>query len=132
MVDTNIELMKELTTRTLTGSNAWIFDPCLKESSNELTIITRENISLTKNSAWFERNYIVDRSFIDENEVRWVIDYKTSIKPEDQSEESFIATLETAHSAQLQKYANLFSDFEDRPIKKAIFAISLNKLIFLK
>ena len=132
MVDTNIELMKELTTRTLTGSNAWIFDPFLKDSSNELTIITKEKISLTKNSAWFERNYIVDRSFIDENEVRWVIDYKTSIKPEDQSEESFTATLETAHSPQLQKYAKLFSDFEDRPIKKAIFAISLNKLIFLK
>lgn len=132
MVDTNIELMKKLTIQTLTGNNAWIFDPSLKDSSNEITITTKEKIFSTENSAWFERNYIVDRSFIDENEVRWVIDYKTSLKPEDQSEKSFIANLETAHSPQLQKYAQLFSDFEDRSIKKAIFAISLNKLILLK
>jgi ATP-dependent exoDNAse (exonuclease V) beta subunit len=124
--------MKKLTIQTLTGNNAWIFDPSLKDSSNEITITTKEKIFSTENSAWFERNYIVDRSFIDENEVRWVIDYKTSLKPEDQSEKSFIANLETAHSPQLQKYAQLFSDFEDRSIKKAIFAISFNKLILLE
>jgi ATP-dependent exoDNAse (exonuclease V) beta subunit len=82
--------------------------------------------------AWFTKTYVVDRSFIDKKEVRWVIDYKTSIKPEDQSEDLFIENLKTAHSQQLQRYAKLFSDFEDRPIKKAIFAISLNKLIMLE
>jgi ATP-dependent exoDNAse (exonuclease V) beta subunit len=109
-----------------------MFDSSFKASSNELEISTREESFSSKNLLWVERDYIVDRSFIDKNEERWIIDYKTSIKPDDQSEESFIANLRTSHSPQLQKYASLFSDLEDRPIKKAIFAISLNKLIVIK
>ena len=132
MIDKTIRLMKELTIQTLTGKNAWIFDSSFKDSSNELEISTREESFSSKNLLWVERDYIVDRSFIDKNEERWIIDYKTSIKPDDQSEESFIANLRTSHSPQLQKYASLFSDLEDRPIKKAIFAISLNKLIVIK
>jgi ATP-dependent exoDNAse (exonuclease V) beta subunit len=132
MIDKTIRLMKELTIQTLTGKNAWIFDSSFKDSSNELEISTREESFSSKNLLWVERDYIVDRSFIDKNEERWIIDYKTSIKPDDQSEESFIANLRTSHSPQLQKYASLFSDLEDRPIKKAIFAISLNKLIVIE
>lgn len=131
-INTNIQRMKELTTQALNGINAWIFDASLKNSSNELPISTKKKLFSAEDPAWFTKTYVVDRSFIDEKEVRWVIDYKTSIKPEDQSEDLFIENLKTAHSPQLQRYAKLFSDFEDRPIKKAIFAISLNKLIMLE
>jgi ATP-dependent exoDNAse (exonuclease V) beta subunit len=54
------------------------------------------------------KRYIIDRTFVDENNQRWIIDYKSSepIDPEDLK--SFFSRMEQRYKAQLSGYMNLF------------------------
>ena len=55
-------------------------------------------------------NVIIDRTFIDETGTRWIIDYKTG---ESEDPEQYREQLET--------YAQLFTNLENRPIKLALY-----------
>ncbi len=63
----------------------------------------------------------IDRTFIDDN-IRWVIDYKTSTPAKDESLELFLQR-ETAHyQGQVHIYTRLFSQLEpDRSVKGALY-----------
>ncbi len=67
----------------------------------------------------FIRN-IIDRTFI-ENNIRWIIDYKTG-RHEGDSLEEFLDSEVERYKPQLDRYASLLKDFgEYRPIKKALY-----------
>lgn len=53
---------------------------------------------------------IIDRTFIDENNIRWIIDYKIT---ENTSPEKY--------RAQLEKYASIFKQMETRPIYLGLY-----------
>ena len=63
-----------------------------KDAASELAITTKINNK-------FE-NYIVDRTFIDENEIRWIIDYKTS-EPSQQNIDEYKSKLHQYKKAML-------------------------------
>ncbi|MDP2072209.1 UvrD-helicase domain-containing protein [Methylotenera sp.] len=74
------------------------------------------------------KNYIVDRTFI-ENDVRWIVDYKTIALTADASN----ATLKIAaenYREQLKNYAILFAD-ESKQVKCAVFFMAISKLVLL-
>jgi ATP-dependent exoDNAse (exonuclease V) beta subunit len=50
---------------------------------------------------------IIDRTFVDENGVRWVIDYKTSEPAEDETLEAFLTREAEHYRPQLQIYLEL-------------------------
>lgn len=63
---------------------------------------------------------ILDRTFIDENGIRWIIDYKTTPYTGDNLE-AFLAAEQTKHEAQLQEYSLAMQQLEDRPIRVGLY-----------
>jgi ATP-dependent exoDNAse (exonuclease V) beta subunit len=73
----------------------------------------------------------IDRTFIDEN-VRWIIDYKTSSPARDENMEAFLRRETEQYRKQIETYATLFSELEpDRAIKAGLYfpAIDAWKLV---
>ena len=65
-------------------------------------------------------NVILDRTFIDEKGTRWVIDYKTG-GHEGGGLEAFLDNEQLRYQDQLERYAKLMRQLEDRPIRLALY-----------
>ncbi|NNJ91191.1 MAG: DNA helicase UvrD, partial [Gammaproteobacteria bacterium] len=89
----------------------WILD-AHQQSTNEYSLTT-------KTEQGFHR-FIIDRTFIDENGTRWIIDYKTG-SHEGSDTDSFLNQEQQRYKNQLNNYAQLFSQLEDRPIQLGIY-----------
>jgi len=66
------------------------------------------------------QRFIIDRTFVDEFGVRWIIDYKAAI-PHDESLEDFLIQQKQQYRAQLEKYAMAFNLLEKNPIKLGLY-----------
>lgn len=62
----------------------------------------------------------IDRTFIDEQGTRWIIDYKTSTH-EGGSLENFLETERQRYEPAMERYARLMAQREDRPIRLALY-----------
>lgn len=65
-------------------------------------------------------NIIIDRSFVDDQGVRWIIDYKTSTH-EGGDLEGFLDNEQLRYRGQLERYAALISHLDDRPIRLGLY-----------
>ncbi|WP_369421095.1 UvrD-helicase domain-containing protein [Coxiella-like endosymbiont] len=65
-------------------------------------------------------HYVVDRTFIDDQGVRWVIDYKSSTRSEPNLS-LFLQQQRILYESQLNRYAKAFQLLEDRPIKLGLY-----------
>ena len=65
-------------------------------------------------------NARIDRSFIDAEGVRWVIDYKTS-RHEGGSLEEFLAAELSRYRPQLARYAQLARELGPEPVRAALY-----------
>ncbi len=63
---------------------------------------------------------VIDRTFIDENGVRWIIDYKTSAH-EGTGRENFLEQEKERYREQLERYARLMLQRDDRPIRLGLY-----------
>ena len=104
-------------------TDGWIFSADLEDSRTELALSTT--------STGYTTNYLVDRSFIDAQGTRWVIDYKTAKCASDKSLDEFISEQRSQHRSQLENYQTLFKQIENRPVKTALFLTSIAKLVEL-
>ncbi|HBY56012.1 MAG TPA: ATP-dependent helicase, partial [Coxiellaceae bacterium] len=101
--DHGLKLINDAITLTLKDERGrWILMPHEKAAS-ELAITTKINNK-------FE-NYIIDRTFIDENGVRWIIDYKVS-QPTTKNIEEFLNQELVKYSEQLKNYAQSMTALE--------------------
>jgi ATP-dependent exoDNAse (exonuclease V) beta subunit len=73
--------------------------------------------------------HVIDRTFIDSNGVRWIIDYKSSQPLGKQSLESFLAEQVALYSGQLSRYRSLFENEDNTGVKTALLFTSLPKLV---
>jgi ATP-dependent exoDNAse (exonuclease V) beta subunit len=62
----------------------------------------------------------IDRSFVDADGTRWIIDYKTSTHEGGQMDE-FLANQQARYRDQLERYARLVSRLDDRPVRVALY-----------
>jgi len=65
-------------------------------------------------------NVSLDRSFVDGDGVRWIIDYKTSAH-EGSDMDGFLAQQQERYRGQLERYARLVHTLEGRPVKVALY-----------
>ncbi len=65
-------------------------------------------------------NIVIDRTFVDENGARWIIDYKTS-RHEGPDLEAFLNREQERYQQQLEKYADLMRNFDPRPIRAGLY-----------
>ncbi|HLJ50444.1 MAG TPA: UvrD-helicase domain-containing protein [Bryobacteraceae bacterium] len=63
---------------------------------------------------------VIDRTFVDDAGVRWIIDYKTGTH-EGTSVEAFLATEKLRYQAQLEAYARLFTKQDTRPVRLGLY-----------
>ena len=66
------------------------------------------------------RRLVIDRTFIDDEGVRWIIDYKTGVHLGGDLT-GFLDREQERYSAQLERYAEAFRQMEDRPIRTALY-----------
>ena len=63
---------------------------------------------------------VIDRTFVDEQGVRWIIDYKTS-DHQGGALENFLESETERYREQLERYAHLMFQKEDRPIRLGLY-----------
>jgi ATP-dependent exoDNAse (exonuclease V) beta subunit len=66
------------------------------------------------------QRYVIDRSFVDDQGVRWIIDYKTGDHL-DRDIARFLDDEQLRYRAQLENYASIVRRLEDRPIRLALY-----------
>jgi ATP-dependent exoDNAse (exonuclease V) beta subunit len=66
------------------------------------------------------RHIKVDRTFIDEDGVRWIVDYKTGTH-EGGDVEGFLDNEQRRYRLQLEAYAELLSRREERPVRMGLY-----------
>ena len=65
-------------------------------------------------------NIVIDRTFVDENGICWIVDYKTS-RHESGDIEQFLDLQQERYRGQLEKYAAIMSAMDDRPIRLGLY-----------
>ncbi|HLB29954.1 MAG TPA: PD-(D/E)XK nuclease family protein [Gammaproteobacteria bacterium] len=63
---------------------------------------------------------IVDRSFVDRDGIRWIIDYKLGTHGGG-DKDSFLDREQQRYRAQLERYARIYSSMETRPIRLGLY-----------
>jgi len=66
------------------------------------------------------KNLVVDRTFIDSDGVRWIIDYKATEYPEADLE-NFLTAQQKKYENQLWEYHLAFKEMEQRPIRVGLY-----------
>ncbi len=67
------------------------------------------------------KKYIIDRTFIYENNIRWIIDYKISAPEENEDLLTFLNTQRDHYESQLNQYAEILKAQDNRKIKLGLY-----------
>lgn len=79
----------------------WLFSDSHQHIKTEYALSTTVNGKV--------EHYVIDRTFIDNDDVRWIIDFKTSEPSGQQSLQAFMQAESFLYQQQLQQYAKLFT-----------------------
>ncbi len=90
----------------------WILDSTHEDSRSEYALTANLNDKV--------QNIVIDRTFIDEQGVRWIIDYKTGQHSGGGLDNFFDNEVER-YQEQLENYAEVLSVMEARPIKLGLY-----------
>lgn len=90
----------------------WILDPGHRDSRCEYAVSGYHDNRLV--------SIVIDRTFIDQDGVRWIIDYKTGIHSGGGLEE-FLDREKQRYQNQLKLYANLMQQLDPRPTRVALY-----------
>ncbi|MGB0750477.1 MAG: PD-(D/E)XK nuclease family protein, partial [Gammaproteobacteria bacterium] len=77
-------------------------------------------LALAQTSSEGVRELVVDRTFVDEDGTRWIVDYKTG-GHEGGDLTTFLDTEQERYSAQLENYAKVMREMDDRPIRLGLY-----------
>jgi ATP-dependent exoDNAse (exonuclease V) beta subunit len=65
-------------------------------------------------------NIVIDRTFVDSEGTRWIIDYKSGVHSGPDLDE-FIDREQERYCGQMERYAEIFKQLDDRPIKLGLY-----------
>jgi ATP-dependent exoDNAse (exonuclease V) beta subunit len=71
---------------------------------------------------------VIDRTFIDADGVRWIVDYKTS-RHSGTDVEAFLEQERLRYAPQLERYAFLIRGLESRRVKVALYFPLLQRFV---
>lgn len=90
----------------------WILDPAHREARNEYALS-----GVLGGCIW---HLVLDRTFVDADGTRWIIDYKTGSHAGGGREE-FLDREQERYRAQLERYAALLRKIDPRPIRLGLY-----------
>lgn len=73
-------------------------------------------------------HYRIDRTFVDQDNIRWIVDYKTTVTRAEDIDQFIDQQVAERHRVQLEKYGSLMSEIDSRQIKLAVYFPMLAKL----
>lgn len=112
-LNTSINTISKAITATINDSRGrWILSNEHQDAHSEYPLTGLINNEII--------NIIIDRCFIDVEGRRWIIDYKTAI-PKDQDLNAFLRSEKEKYQPQLERYAQLMQQMENRNIKLALY-----------
>jgi ATP-dependent helicase/nuclease subunit A len=98
---------------TLSDSRGrWLFDPAHTEANSELALSGLRGAQIV--------NVIIDRTFVDAEGTRWVVDFKTS-PHEGGDRESFLDEEVKRYRGQLQRYAHFVRGLGPQPVRAGLY-----------
>lgn len=115
---THISTDEEITCKTILDHVAKVIDDPVGQWILAPYAICANEYAISVNNEG-KNNYIIDRTFVDENDIRWIIDYKTMLV-DIQNKESYATYL-----MQLEQYYDAFRLVEDREIKLGLYFTSV-------
>jgi ATP-dependent helicase/nuclease subunit A len=94
------------------GRGRWLFDPRHRDAHSELALSgVRGEVVV---------NAVIDRTFVDADGTRWVVDFKTS--PHEGGDlERFLDEEARRYAGQLQRYAHLASALGPEPVRAGLY-----------
>jgi ATP-dependent exoDNAse (exonuclease V) beta subunit len=108
-----VERVAEAVARTLAHERGrWLLDPGHRESRTEFALTGRSGSDVVR--------VVVDRSFVDEAGVRWIVDYKTS-RHEGAGLEEFLDREQQRYRPQLERYATLLRRLGPEPVRLGLY-----------
>jgi ATP-dependent exoDNAse (exonuclease V) beta subunit len=69
-------------------------------------------------------DYVIDRVYVEDN-IRWVVDYKSSVPDSGESLQDFIERETERHLPQLENYRWLMQSLDERPVRCALYFTAL-------
>lgn len=98
---------------TLTDARGrWLFDPAHRDAHSELELTGVRGGQIV--------NAIIDRTFIDADGVRWVVDFKTS-PHEGGNLQAFLDEEARRYEGQLRRYAHLARELGQEPVRAGLY-----------
>ncbi len=91
---------------------AWLFDPAQQQAKSEYPLAFDNHGQLA--------TVIIDRTFIDKDGIRWIVDFKTGPHSGGGVEE-FLDREQQRYRGQLEKYAAVLRQLESRPVKLGLY-----------
>ena len=112
-LDQAVQRVHEALRRTLSdATGAWLFDSQHSEAKSEYALTLIEHGKPV--------TAIMDRSFVDANGIRWIIDYKTSTH-EGGGLDAFLDREQERYRGQLERYAAVLRKLDSRPIRLGLY-----------
>jgi ATP-dependent exoDNAse (exonuclease V) beta subunit len=112
-LDQAVQRVHEALRRTLSDAKgAWLFDAQHREAKSEYALTLIEHGKPVTS--------IMDRSFVDANGIRWIIDYKTSTH-EGGGLDAFLDREQERYRGQLERYAAVLRKLDSRPIQLGLY-----------
>jgi ATP-dependent exoDNAse (exonuclease V) beta subunit len=90
----------------------WLFDPRHREAHSELALTGVRGGEIV--------NAVIDRTFVDSDGIRWVVDFKTSPHEGGQLE-AFLADEKRRYEGQLKRYAHLAGALGPQPVRAGLY-----------
>lgn len=101
-------------------ASAWLFHDSQAEDQCEL--------ALTDYSSGLRLDYSIDRTFVDADGMRWIIDYKSAVPQAGQTLDVFLSEQTERYRPQLAAYARLLQALDARPQRCALYFTALPHL----
>lgn len=67
------------------------------------------------------KQFIIDRTFVDENNIRWIIDYKTAIQASQNDLKTFLLAEQGKYQQQMWYYFKAIREIDSRPIRMGLY-----------
>ena len=90
----------------------WLFDASHTDARAEWALTTCEEHQLEKR--------VIDRTFVDREGTRWIVDFKTG-DHKGGDLEGFLTSEVERYGPQLRRYAEILCNFESKPVKLALY-----------
>ena len=93
-----------------------------EQARNEwaLTVPAEPACAPTSRQAKRFKSVVIDRTFVDEDGIRWIIDYKTG-DHQGGDVESFLDNEQKRYASQLNGYADIMARLDDRPVSVGLY-----------